>query len=163
VHRLTRHLRGLLVAIATLALSAGVVLAAHPAGGHQAAATGVSPATEVTDPTVGADEDEDAPDVDEDEDAEAPEVGDDEDADEDEDSEAPEADQGVGGGSQAGSQERAQNHGWFVSAAAKGATPATSATHGEFVSAIAQSDLGKPAAANAAKAGKAKAPKAGNH
>ena len=61
MHRLTRHLRGLLVALATLALSAGVVLAARPASVEApaaAAADGLTIASQASGKTVpvGADE-----------------------------------------------------------------------------------------------------------
>lgn len=139
MHRLTRHLRGLLVALAALALTAGVVLAARPASVDAppaAAADGLSTATEASGQTVpvrageaalpAGDEDED-PGLAE-EDADAADAGD-----------------------------RPQNHGWFVSQAAKGATPAGAANHGESVSAVARSDAGKPAAATGAAAAKSKA------
>jgi hypothetical protein len=136
VHRLTRHLRGLLVALATLALSAGVVLAARPTSVEAppaAAADGLSIASGAAGKTVpvvpeqvtlpAADEvaDEDAPEADETEDAESDATG-----------------------------ERPQNHGWFVSQAAQGATPESAASHGQFVSEIARGDAGKPEAATAA-------------
>jgi hypothetical protein len=60
----------------------------------------------------------------------------------------------------AANAERPQNHGWFVSEAAKGPTPAAFESHGDYVSSIAQGTQGKPdAAANGAEksaAGKAK-------
>jgi hypothetical protein len=159
VHRLTRHLRGLLVALATLALSAGVVFAARPASVEAppaAAADGLSTATEASDKTVPVRAEE----------AALPENEGDEDADqvvsEDEDEDAEPTVTG----------ERPQNHGWFVSEAATGETPAGFDNHGLYVSEIARGDDGKPeaataarekgaAAANAAKA--AKAPKSGSH
>jgi len=161
VHRLTRHLRGLLVALATLALSAGVVFAAQPMGAQPASesADGLAPASETT--QTGADEDEDAPDVDEDEDGDededAPDADEDEDADEDGDADEDEdvdEDEGVGGAPSESAGERAQNHGWFVSQAAKGATPLSSESHGKYVSEIAHSDAGK-ATATTTKATKA--------
>jgi hypothetical protein len=137
VHRLTRHLRGLLVALATLALSAGVVLAARPTSveappaaaadglltGSEAAGKTVPVGPEqVTLPEADEDADEDAPEVDEAEDAELAATG-----------------------------ERPQNHGWFVSQAAQGATPESAANHGQYVSEIARGDDGKPEAATAAR------------
>jgi len=139
VHRLTRHLRGLLVALASLALSAGVVVAARPASVDAppaAAADGLSTATEASGKSVPVRAEEPAaPEVDEDEDGDqvAPEV--------DEENEAAPAAAG----------ERPQNHGWFVSEAAKGATPASADNHGKSVSEIARSDAGKPEAATAAR------------
>lgn len=154
MHRLTRHLRGLVVALATLALSAGVVLAARPASVEAppaAASDGLTVAAEAAGkivpvraeapalPVVVNEQDRDeeqAPEVDE----VAPEVV------------AP-----------AVEGERTENHGWFVSEAAQGVTPATARNHGAYVSEIAQSDQGKPAAATVAREAKAaKAPKAAN-
>ena len=150
MHRLTRHLRGLLVALAALALTAGVVLAARPTSVDAppaAAADGLSTATEASGQTVPVRAGDAAlPEADEDA---APDLADPE-ADEDE------------GADDAG--DRPQNHGWFVSQAAKGATPASAANHGESVSAVARSDAGKPAAAIGAAAAarsKAKGPKTG--
>ena len=150
MHRLTRHLRGLLVALATLALSAGVVLAARPASVEApaaAAADGLTIASQASGKTVpiGADE------------AAAPAVDADEDEDVDED--APKVDeQAEADAPSVNAGERPQNHGWFVSQAATGATPATADSHGAFVSEIARSDVGKPEAATAAAAAKAAKP-----
>jgi hypothetical protein len=160
VHRFTRHVRGLLVALATLALSAGVVLAARPTSVEAppaAAADGLSVASEAAGKTVpvGA-EQVTLPEVDEDADKDAPEVDEDADAKSD------------------AAGERPENHGWFVSEAAKGAMPAAAVNHGQQVSEVARSDEGKPetattaaergASAAAAKAAKpAKGPKAGSH
>jgi hypothetical protein len=134
VHRLTRHLRGLLVAIATLALSAGVVLAARPAtveAPAAAAADGLTTAGAAAGKTVPVQaETPAAPDADEDTDEDAPEVDDEADAD--------------------AAADRPQNHGWFVSEAAKAATPAGSENHGQVVATIARSDAGKPDTATAA-------------
>lgn len=140
MHRITCHLRGLLVALATLALSAGVVLAARPASVEAPAAAAGEGLTRTSEaagkivpvrpeaPAVpGADEDED---VDED----VPD-GDDEEEDAD-----PSTSEG----------ERPQNHGWFVSQAATGATPASADNHGAYVSEIARGDDGKPESATAA-------------
>jgi hypothetical protein len=161
VHRLTRHLRGLLVALAALALSAGVVLAARPTSVEAppaAAGDGLSTATQASGqdvPVRAAEEGLPEPDEDEDTDQVDPEVDEDADAD------------------QAASAERPQNHGWFVSEAAKGATPATAANHGAFVAGVARGDAGKPATATAASERgaataaaaktKAKGPKTGSH
>lgn len=135
MHRLTRHLRGLLVALAALAISAGVVLAARPASVEAPAAAaedGLTRASDVAGKTVPVRAAPALPEVDED--AAIPE------ADEEDD-----ADPTVGQG------ERPQNHGWFVSEAAKGATPQAFDNHGAYVSEIAQGDAGKPDAATAAR------------
>lgn len=162
MHRPTRQLRGLLVALATLALSAGVVLAARPTSVEAPAATaadGLTIASEASGKTVPVRAEEPAlPEVDEDADEDVPEVD-----------EEPDGEPSIGEG------ERPQNHGWFVSEAAKAATPEGFDDHGQYVSEIARGDDGKPeaattasekgaAAAEAAKARKAdKAPNAGNH
>jgi hypothetical protein len=139
----------MLVALAALALTAGVALAARPASVEAPAAPatdGLTQAAERAGKTVPDRAEEPAlPDVDKggdsDEDEDAPEV--------DEDATAAEAAKVTG--------ERAQNHGWFVSQAAKGPTPATFDSHGRYVSEIAHSDQGKPAAAAAREAQAAKA------
>ena len=140
MHRITRHLRGLLVALATLALSAGVVLAARPASVEAPAAAagdGLDRASEAAGKIVPVQPEAPAvPEADEDEDLDESVP----DADEDED-----ADPTVGDG------ERPQNHGWFVSEAAKAPTPAGFDNHGAYVSEIAQGDDGKPEAATAAR------------
>jgi hypothetical protein len=138
VHRLTRHFRGLLVALATLALSAGMALAARPASIEAppaaapppAADHGLSTASEAAGKTVPVREDGAAlPDADED---------------------APDADETPDADGAAANADRPQNHGWFVSEAAKRATPDAAANHGEHVSEVARSDAGKPETATAA-------------
>ncbi len=130
MHRITRNLRGLLVALATLALSAGVVLAARPASvaaPAAAAGDGLTRASEAAGKIVPVEPDAAAvPEADEDEEG---------------DDSAPDADE---------AGERPQNHGWFVSQAATGATPASADNHGAYVSEIARGDEGKPEAATAA-------------
>jgi hypothetical protein len=146
VHRLTRNLRGPLVALATLVLTTGVVLAARPDSVEAppaAAGDGLTRASEAAGKTVpvrpaapAAPEEDEAEDLDED----VPEA----------DPEEAEADVAAG--------ERPQNHGWFVSEAAKAATPAAFDNHGAYVSEVARGDEGKPEAATAAReAGSAKA------
>ena len=159
MHRLTRHLPGPLVALAALALTAGVVFAARPVSIEApaaAAADGLTIATAASGKTVPVQaEERAAPDADED----APEV----------DEDAPET-QEPAEKPTSGTAERKQNHGWFVSQAAKGPTPESS-THGAAVSEVARSDAGKPDAvtaasakgAAAAAAAKAKAAKAKSH
>ena len=141
MHRITRHLRGLLVALATLALSAGLVLAARPASVEApgaAAGDGLSRAGDAAGKIVPAQPD--APAV--------PEADEAEDVDEG----VPEADEDVEDADPAVAEgERPQNHGWFVSQAAKGATPASADSHGAYVSEIARGDDGKPEAATAAR------------
>ncbi len=111
MHRLTRHLRSLLVAAAGLALSGGAVFAVAPV------------------PVDG----DDADDIDD----EAPEPVD-------------EADPAADADPAAGEGERPPNHGWFVSEAAKGPTPAGFDNHGQHVSEVARGDDGKPEAATPA-------------
>lgn len=123
MHRLTSHLRGLLVAITTLALTAGVAFAARPTGD-----TGLERATDASGQTVPTEQVDEEPTVPEEPEGEEPE----EPATEDED-----------GAEAAG--EHPDNHGWYVSEAAKGPTPDGYRNHGEYVSEIARGDDGKPA------------------
>jgi hypothetical protein len=147
VTRLTRYSRGLTVAIAALALSAGAVFAAD----HAPASAGQ------TAPVV---KDAEAPDLEQNETLEVDEV----DAVETPDVETPDV---TSPDVQAPAQgtttnvARPQNHGWFVSQAAHLATPAEFANHGAYVSSIAHGILGKPvAAAKTAKTKAAKTPHA---
>ena len=145
MHRLTRHLRGLLVALAALVLTTGAVLAARPASVEappDAAGDGLTRASEAAGKTVPVRPAPAAPEVDEDEDG---------------DENVPEADEEEGAADEAAG-ERPQNHGWFVSEAAKATTPDGFDNHGAYVSEIARGDEGKPEAATAARgAGSAKA------
>jgi hypothetical protein len=157
VHRFTRHLRGLLVALATFVLSAGVVLAARPASvvaPATQAADGLRIASEASGKTVPVRVD--------------PASATNADEDQGEDSEAPKVEAGTESDTAPSAAERKQNHGWFVSQAAQAETAATTpGSHGLAVSTIARSDVGKPAAATAAAAAKAakpaKSPKATSH
>ena len=145
--RLTRYARGLLVAVAALALTGGAVLAAHSL--PSAGTTGTQHASTMSGHTVpvgqaaGANDANGKPDADE-----TPEAG--ETADKD------------ANDSNAANTDRPHNHGWFVSQAATGATPAIGFdNHGAFVWSIAQGAQGKPDAsadgAAQSAAGKAKA------
>jgi len=142
VTRLTRSARGLLVALAALALTGGAVFAARSlpsasTSGTQHAST-VSGKTVPTTQTAGA-----------------PDSNDNDEANETVEQETPDAEAG------AANADRPQNHGWFVSQAAQLVTPAGFDNHGAYVSSIAQSGQGKPdaaaAGANQSAAGKAKA------
>lgn len=132
MHRLTHHLRGLLVAIAALALTAGVAFAARPSTetgldrAAEAAGKPVPPVITEVDPTVPESDDEEEPTADED--LGVPEA----------DGEEVELDEEDEGG------ERPLNHGWYVSEAAKAVTPDGYRNHGEYVSEIARGDDGKP-------------------
>ena len=136
MHRLTRHLRGLLVALAALALSAGAVFAAKalPTAPPAAAAGGLSRASEAAGRTVPANDDHPAvaePDANAEPDADAEQTD------------------GTTTGDTNAPAERQQNHGWFVSQAAQAPTPDGFANHGAYVSSIAQGDQGKPGAVTA--------------
>jgi hypothetical protein len=148
VTRLTRYSRGLLVASAALALSAGAVFAA----GHAPASSGHPAPVAKSDAETPDVEENETPEVDEVDEGETPEV---EAPDtESPDSEAADSNTNV---------DRPQNHGWFVSQAAQLPTPAEFANHGAYVSSIAHGTLGKPAAAaNAAKTKAAKTHAGGN-
>jgi hypothetical protein len=121
VIRLTRHARGLLVALAALALTAGAAVAARPTSAPSmpdAASTGLERASEVSGKTVpvgapaaGADEDEDTG------------------ADQEEPAENEPAEDAAG--------EHPDNHGAAVSAAAQGATPEAFDNHGQYVRSVA--------------------------
>jgi hypothetical protein len=138
----TRHFRGLLVALAMLALSAGAVLAVRPGatpdslpsaatGGLERAADGLKRAAEAsgkTVPVAAPDQNEDADqDVDESEPAED-QAGDEQTGDE-----------------QAGTHP--DNHGADVSAAAQGPTPQAFDNHGQFVRSIATANHGQETSA----------------
>jgi hypothetical protein len=130
-------LRGLLVALAAVALSAGVVLAARPVSAPAAHAdAGLERASQAAGKTVPVTVQTPT----------APDADADADQDEDTTTDAPTTD-----------PARKLNHGWYVSQAARADTPAGFANHGAYVSSIAKGDLGKPAAATAAKTGSAHA------
>jgi hypothetical protein len=137
-----RHLRGVLIALAVLALSAGAALAGLP----QAAADGLARATHASGKTVPVpatitteevDPDVDAPEV----------VAPDEDTDEDTDQETDED-----------TDTEAGDHGATVSEAAQGETPEGWANHGAYVSAVARglAKVGDPAPEGADRAAKVK-------
>ncbi len=133
----SRYARGLLVALAALALTGGAVLAARslPSGAsvgtqHAGAFTGKPiPATEV----AGGPDSNEKPDADE-----TPEPQETPEAKDNAESDAEDSTTDAG---------RPHNHGWFVSQAANAGTPAGFDNHGDHVSSIARSDIGKPAAA----------------
>jgi hypothetical protein len=131
---ITRHARGLLVALAVLALSAGAALAGHadPSTGSMpdAARPGLDRATEasgktvpVAAPAAGADQDEDAADA------------------QDESTDTNEA-------PAAAPAEHPDNHGATVSAAAQTATPAGFDNHGQYVRSIATANHGQQVSAS---------------
>lgn len=137
MHRVTRHLRGLLVAFAALVLTAGAVLAARPSTAPPAAAAdGLGRASEAAGKTVPVSE-------------QAPAVTE-EGAEDGEEEAAPEEE----GTEETG--EHPENHGKAVSEAAQGETPDGFDNHGQYVKTVAQSDAGKEAQA-AAKAERAAA------
>jgi hypothetical protein len=132
VIRFTRHFRGLLVALAVVALSAGAVLAGQSAaptsipsaaaGGLEHAAAGLKRASDASGKTVPVA----APDEN---------SGADEDADESEPAEdQPAEDQSAA--------EHPDNHGADVSAAAQTATPDGFDNHGQYVRSIATDNAG---------------------
>ena len=130
--RLTRSARGLLVALAALALTGGAVFAARSL--PSAATPGTQHASAVSGKTIPSTQAAGAPDTNETADAdetadpqETPETGD--------------------NAETAANDDRPQNHGWFVSQAANADTPAGFDNHGDYVSSIARRDAGKPDAA----------------
>ena len=134
---LKRRLRSLLIALAVLALSAGVALAgrgSHPVPAGQPA--GPSAQNDQGDDGDGAEAPEtEAPDADS-ADTETPET------------ETPDA------GGQTG--EHPDNHGKLVSDAAHADTPAGFANHGAWVSSVAKANHGHDTPAAAASHGKSK-------
>jgi hypothetical protein len=152
VHRPIRQLRGLAIAIAALALSAGFVLAARPAAMPDAAGDGLARASDAAGKVVPVRPEHPT----------APEVGtaasddttgkDDTTAEDSDTADATAAD------------AAAETHGSFVSEAAKADTPDGFDNHGQYVRTIAQGDDGKPAAAStgeaASTAGRANKPAA---
>ncbi len=139
--RFVRYARGLMVALAALALTAGVTFAARGIAPAASVATAPTDVTvnvdeEDVDPEVDQNEDEDA-DQDEDEDADQDEdddVDQDEDIDQDEDVDQDED----------GKSDRPLNHGAYVSEAAHADTPEGFDNHGQWVSSIAKGSDGKP-------------------
>ena len=132
MNRLTRPVRGLLVAIAALALTGGAVVAARNL--PSAAASGTQHAATASGRTIPSTQD-------------APDSNDHPDADETpEPQETPDAVDGTDTQSSdaASNADRPHNHGWFVSQAANADTPDGFATHGAYVSSIAKGDAGKP-------------------
>jgi hypothetical protein len=137
MQRLTHHLRGLLVALAALALTAGVAFAARPS-----TETGLDRAAEAagkTVPPVTTEEEPTTPEVDDEETVEEEEPTTEEEETEPDGEEAVEEEEEADG-------DRPLNHGWYVSEAAKGPTPDGYRNHGEYVSEIARGDDGKPGA-----------------
>ena len=129
------HLRGLVVALVAIALSAGVALAARPATAPpDAAADGLDRATEVSGRTVPAEVVH--PDVP----ARPTQVAEEPANDEPTTDESAEIDE----------PDRPMNHGWFVSEAATTETPAGYDSHGAYVSSIAKGDAGKPSGSTGA-------------
>jgi hypothetical protein len=126
---LTRRLRSLLVALAVLALSAGVVLAGRPA---LSAPTRPDAAVTHTDGS-----DTETSETEETEPAEAPET----ESDKTDETETPETETNAPA-ADTSTAVHPDNHGKLVSEAAQGATPAGSLNHGQFVRTIAQDNHG---------------------
>jgi hypothetical protein len=126
VTHLPRRARGLLIALAILALSAGAAVAARPVfTTPDAAAGGLERATDasgVSVPVAGAPT-ESAPEVTEEEPTEAP-------------SDAPEVD------GAAVTADHPDNHGATVSQAAQAETPAEFDNHGQYVKSVATDNHG---------------------
>lgn len=132
VRTLNRHLRGLLVAVAALSISASAVFAAAAHSGNgpaDAAADGLKRAAETTGSTVPTRSDQTIKDADDDETIETIESE-------------------TANEASTNAADRPLNHGWYVSTAAKLATPAGYDNHGAYVSSVAKGNLGKPASAS---------------
>ena len=149
MHRLHRHVRGSLVALVAIALSAGVALAARPSSAPPAAAgDGLRTASDAAGKVVPVTAEAPA----------APDRAGNEPEDPSEDQNEDQAQTKDETTDQAESQaERKQNHGWFVSEAAKAETSTGFANHGAYVSSVAKGDDGKPTAPAAATTGQQKA------
>lgn len=119
-----RTLRSLIVALLSLVLAAGVAAAARPDGEEL---QGLERAAEVSGKTVPVEAEEPA-----EEPVEQP--ADDEEGDKGEDGENGAGDE----------KEHPENHGKYVSEAARGETRVGWDNHGAYVRSIAQSDVGKP-------------------
>lgn len=135
VRTLNHHLRGLLVAVVALSISASAVFAGSALSGSgpaDAATDGLKRAAEKTESTIPTRPDQTVKDAD----------------DEGKDLETIES---VTAGEKATKAAKAAdhplNHGWYVSRAAKAATPVGFDSHGAYVSTIAKGDLGKPTSA----------------
>ena len=135
VRTLNHHLCGLLVAIVALSISASAVFAGSALSGSgpvDAATDGLKRAAEKTKSTIPTRPDQTVKDAD----------------DEDKKLETIES---VTTGEKAAKAAKAANHplnhGWYVSRAAKAATPVGFDSHGAYVSTIAKGDLGKPTSA----------------
>lgn len=132
---MTHHaprLRSLIIAIAAVALSAGVALAARPSTAPpDAADDGLEVASDAAGQTVpvvvevpvATGEPEEAPEA------------------------VPTAEAAPTVEEEVEDADRPMNHGWFVSAAAQAETPAGYDNHGAYVSSVARGDDGKPDAA----------------
>jgi hypothetical protein len=125
MRNLLLRFRGLAIAIAVLAISAGAVFATAPRFAPVSSPAAEEPTASPAPTAAAGDEDEDQ----------------DEDQDEDEDGtpEATEAPEGTEAPDASGSPE-ADNHGALVSAAAQMETPEGFANHGAFVSCVAHMD-----------------------
>jgi hypothetical protein len=145
VNPLKRRLRSLLIALAVLALSAGVALAgraSHPTTvGQPEPAAGQGDASEQGEAAEGADG-EQGDDADK-SDAETPET------------EPPETDEAdPGAAADAATGEHPDNHGKLVSEAAHADTPAGFDNHGEYVRTVAKANHGHDTSTDANTKGK---------
>lgn len=115
-----RHLKSLTIALATLALSAGLVAGREM---PETAGGGLATAGEAAGKTVPVGPPAQLP------------------------ARPPAAEEDAEEQTEETAGERPENHGWFVSQAAKGETPPEFRNHGEYVSSVARGDAGKPDAA----------------
>lgn len=132
---LKHHVRGLLVAVVALSISASAVFAASAHSGSgpaDAAADGLKRAAGTTESTIQSRPDQTVKDADD----EAKDLETIESVTADDDSTK-----------KVNATDRPLNHGWYVSRAAKALTPVGFDNHGAYVSSIAKGDLGKPASA----------------
>lgn len=141
VRTLNHHLRGLLVAVVALSISASAVFAGSALSGSgpaDAATDGLKRAAEKPESTIPTRPDQTVKDAD------------------DEDMKLDTIESATAGEKAAKAAKTTKatkatdhplNHGWYVSRAAKSATPVGFDSHGAYVWTIAKGDLGKPTSA----------------
>ena len=144
VRTLNHHLRGLLVAVVALSISASAVFAGSALSGSgptDAATDGLKRAAEKTESTIPTRPDQTVKDADGEgkklDTIESVTAGEN----------ATKATKATKAVKAAKAADHTLNHGWYVSRAAKAATPVGFDSHGAYVSTIAKGDLGKPTSA----------------
>ena len=138
VRTLNHHLRGLLVAVVALSISASAVFAGSALSGSgpaDAATDGLKRAAEKTESTIPTQPVQTVKDAD-DEDKKLETIV-----------SVTAGEKATKAAKAAKAADHPLNHGWYVSRAAQAATPVGFDSHGAYVSTIAKGDLGKPTSA----------------